>query len=455
MKFNEIGVFLCIVSIATIFAKDFSYSENNQGYASFDISMPIDSTGYTLQGRHLKGGALQFTDQGILISDGLARETGNFAIPTSTDSNNKPLIKTKVHYNAIKFMNPMGIQNLFIKIGRATRTQVVSGLDPSVLKDGAYTWEVPIFAFGREKNDVRALSENMQFMQVGTSVKDPSQHNGMYTQEFYLYTQGQGNHAIAGHPQTTDRSHDTLDKAYAQQFTCHAEGIWGSGGSDPYRTITGQCTGDSMTFPAGPNLDYEYGSFTLPTVHTPWTATPSDHCSVKGEQHAGCISATIASNFHFIAQKIRVPLNSSLSLYAEFGTAYRSIFPKNLRYQCQDNVYLKNLLPQTDCLKKSYLPGGSEYPYFAVGYEFTTEEGARYCTRYIYIPEQENGNRLAWIDASSTHVYAISVTGAKNLSREEMQQPLNAALEEIRKMPDIYNVLGEYFFAEILKKNNF
>ena len=443
-----------ISAIATIFAEDgsSSYSENNQGYASFDISMPIDATGYTLHGHNLQGGSIQFTDQGVFISDELAYETGSFEMPISTDLKSNPLIKTTVHYNAVKLINPNGIQKLFIKIGRATRTQVVSGLDPFVLKDGSYTWSVPIFAFGRQ-----IQSENTQFMQVGTSDGDPSKHNGMYTQEFYLYTRAQGaQRSAAGHVPKTDSSGCFgIKAAYMANFTtCHADGIWGAGGSDPYRTITGACKGETITFPAGPNLDYEYGTFTLPTVHTPWTATPSDSCLVGGKRRPGCVNATIETEFHFIAQKIRVPINAVLSLYAEFGTAYRSITPKNLRYQCKDNAYLKNLLPEESCLKKSYLPGGAEYPYFAVGYEFTAEDDTRYAVRYIYIPEQENGNRFAWLDASATQIYAISVSNGKT-SREEMKKQLHAKLNAIRTMPDVYGILGEHFFAEILKKNNF
>lgn len=426
------------------------YSENNHGYASFDISMPIDATGYTLHGKHLKGGNIQFADYGVLVSDLLAHETGDFELPVSITPNSKPLIKTAIHYSAIKFINPSGINNLFIKIGTATRTQTVSELDPYVLKNGTYTWQVPIFSAGTESDDVNQRAENMQFMQVGTG-KGPAQHNSMYTQQFYLYLQGKGNTGIAAHPEKT-AAFGLLKKSYATQFTCHADGVWGAGGSDPYRTLTGHCNGSATTFPAGPNLDYEYGTFQLPTVHTPWNGTPADHCLVNGKPHAGCVNATIKSNFHYMAQKIRVPTNQNVTVYAEFGTAYRSIMPDNLRYECQNNVYLKNLLPPSDCLKKNYLPGSVAYPYFAVGYELQTKNGAHYVARYIYIPEQENANRLAWRDASATEIYAIS--GSQYESADVVRENLNDAINVIRSVPAVYDVLGKQFFDEILKKNN-
>ncbi|OGT40744.1 MAG: hypothetical protein A3E81_04505 [Gammaproteobacteria bacterium RIFCSPHIGHO2_12_FULL_36_30] len=437
--------------IANAFSTEISYSENNRGLASFDISMPIDATGFTLHGKNLKGGDVQFSDQGNYVAPLLAHETGDFELPTSISSDNKPLIKTTINYNAIKFINPNGVSNFFIKIGVAARTEKVSGLDPFVLKSGTYTWQVPIFSVGTESDDVNNKSENKQFIEVGTG-NSPEKHNGMYTQQFYLYTQGNGNNSIAEHPQKTDESNMILKKTYTTQFTCHADGVWGAGGSDPYRTITGKCNGTVMTFPAGPNLDYEYGTFILQTVHSPWTSTKEDHCVINKKQHAGCTNITIASQFHYIAQKIRVPINKNLNLYAEFGTAYRSITPKNLRYQCKDNVYLKNILPETDCYKKSYLSGGASYTYFAVGYAFTAKNGTRYVAQYSYIPEQENANRLQWADASGTTIYAISTS--KKESREAIQKNLNDALNEIKKMPAVYNILGKHFFAEILKKNN-
>ncbi|PIZ03435.1 MAG: hypothetical protein COY58_09765 [Gammaproteobacteria bacterium CG_4_10_14_0_8_um_filter_38_16] len=428
-----------------------SYLENNQGEVAFDISNPIDATGYTLQGKHLKGGDIHFQSKGVYVAPLLAHDWGNFKLPTSLSLKNKPLIKTTVNYSAIKFIDPVGIHNLFIKIGMASRTQVVSGLDPYVLKKGIYTWRVPIFAVGIEHNDVDGKTENRQFMQVGTG-DGPSHHNGMYTQQFYLYLRGKGNAGIAAHPQKTARLNTVLQKPVSAHFTCHADGIWGGGGSDPYRTMTGQCQGNTMTFPAGPDLDYEYGSFTLPTVHSPWTAAPTDHCIVNGKPSVGCTNIKIALGFHYIAQKIRVPINQHVTAYAEFGTAYRHITPTNLRYQCKDNVYLKKILPKKDCLKKSYLPGGSVYTYFAVGYAFQSKEGVRYSARYIYIPEQENADRLAWRDASATEIYAVSTS--KKESAKVMQQNFNVALHAIRKIPAVYDVLGKHFFEVILKKNH-
>ena len=448
-------LFLLITTglITNTFAIDPSspYTENNQGYAAFDISMPIDATGYTLHGNNLKGGNIQFNNQGMLVTDLLASETGDFELPISTTADNKPLIKTNIHYSAIKFINPSGINNLFIKIGLATRTETVSGLDPFVLKNGTYAWQVPIFSFGTESNDVKDNSGNTQFMQVGTG-DGPSHHNGMYTQQFYLYLKGTGNTGIAGHPEKIAPLNTVLAKSDTTHFTCHADGIWGAGGSDPYRTVIGNCNGSTTTFPAGPNLDYDYGTFQLPAVHTPWTATPTDHCLINGKSHAGCANATIKLNFHYMAQKIRVPIDHNVTVYAEFGTAYRSITPDNLRYQCKNNVYLKNLLPVSDCLKKSYLPGGAAYPYFAVGYEFQAADGAHYVAQYIYIPEQENANHLAWRDASATEVYALSVS--KNETPEVIQKNFNDALNVIRATPGVYDVLGKHFFEKILKKNN-
>ena len=257
---------LFLFAFSSVFTSAFAvdalrYSENNQGYASFDISMPIDATGYTLQGKNLKGGNLTFSNRGNYVAPFLAHETGDFELPTSVSAKGKPFIKTNIHYNAIKFIDPIGVYNLFIKIGTATRTEIVSGLDPFVLKDGSYTWSAPIFSFGTETNDVNDKSENRQFMEVASGAGDPSNHNGMYTLQFYLFTQGNGDTAIAEHPQKTARLEAVLKGAYATDYTCHADGVWGSGGSDPYRTLTGACHGSTMTFPAGPNLDYEYCSF--------------------------------------------------------------------------------------------------------------------------------------------------------------------------------------------------
>lgn len=44
------------------------YTEENNAHVSFDISMPIDATGYTLYGRNLTGGNIQFTDRGNPIA---------------------------------------------------------------------------------------------------------------------------------------------------------------------------------------------------------------------------------------------------------------------------------------------------------------------------------------------------------------------------------------------------
>jgi len=448
--------FIILISvIANAFSTEISYSENNRGLASFDISMPIDATGFTLHGKNLKGGDVQFSDQGNYVAPLLAHETGDFELPTSISSDNKPLIKTTINYNAIKFINPNGVSNFFIKIGVAARTEKVSGLDPFVLKSGTYTWQVPIFSVGTESDDVNNKSENKQFIEVGTG-NSPEKHNGMYTQQFYLYTQGNGNNSIAEHPQKTDESNMILKKTYTTQFTCHADGVWGAGGSDPYRTITGKCNGTVMTFPAGPNLDYEYGTFKLPTIKTPWDATPNDHCLINGKPKAGCTTASIASKFHYMAQKIRVPINNNITVYAEFGTAYRSITPDNLRYECKSNVYIKNLLPLSDCHKKSYFPGGSDYPYFAVGYEFKDKNDIQYSARYIFIPEQENANRLAWRDAASTRIYAISVSNNRKTkpTATAIKKNFNDALNVIGKIPAVYDVLGKHFFVDVLKKNN-
>ncbi len=428
------------------------YFVDNHGTVSFDVSMPIDATGYILRGENLKGGDIQFTGKGTYLAPLLAHETGSFELPTVTSLDNKPLIKTTIRYQAIKFINSSGLSNLFIKIGIANRTQKVFGLDPFVIKNGTYTWQVPIFSFGKESNDVNHKSENVQFMEVGGAGGDFP--NAMYTQKFYLYMHGKGDTAIAVYPQQTTRQNQILAKAYSLNFECNARGIWGE--SDPYRTMKGQCKGYSTTFPAGPNLDYEYGTFNFPTVYTPWSATASDHCLLKGKRQPGCTNAKVDSSIHYMAQKIRVPINNKISIFAEFGSVYREMVPDNLRYQCKSNVYLKKLLPKSDCLKKSYLPGGWSAPYFAVGYEFQGKDGARYSARNIYIPGKENANRLAWRDASNTQIYAISVT-SKNKARpsgEVIRNNFNAALDVIRKSPNVYNVIGKNFFVDILKNNN-
>ncbi len=432
------------------------YSEQNQGIVSYDVSMPIDSTGYTLIGKNLKGGPVRFNDKGDYVTRFLASETGSFVLPIVANLKDKPLIKTSIHYKAIKLINPNGIDNFFIKVGTATRTQKVSGLDPKVLKDGSYTWQVPFFSVGKESDSVNHKSENLQFIQVGSSNEGPGSNNEMYTEKFYLYLQGNGNAAIVEHPQRTARLDEILSKPYSNQIACKVDGLWGSGGDDPYRTIQGHCSGSSTTFPAGPNLDYVYGTFKFPTVLTPWTATSKDHCMLKGKRQAGCANVKIGSDMHYIAQKIRVPVQDKIFITAEFGTLYRSLKTDNLRYICKSNVYLKNILPPKDCLKKSYLTGGWSAPYFSVGFEFQTEDGHRYSARYIYIPVKENASRLIWNDSSDTQIYATSVSNAsasENIkpSAEEIQKNFKDALNVIRKIPAVYEVLGKNFFEKILK----
>ena len=452
-------VLLLSIAVTNAFAAETptsKYTDDNQANVSFDVSMPIDATGYTLQGKNLTGGNIQFTDHGIFVAPFLAHETGEFTLPVSTDLNNNPLIKTTIQYNAIKLINPIGINNFFIKIGTATRTQTMSGLDPFVIpKSGTYTWEVPFFAVGVENDTVDHKSSNRQMIEVGSG-DAPDDHNSMYTQQFYVYSKADGNTAISSQPEKASTADETLSKTVAAKFSCKAEGIWGAGGSDPYRTIIGDCSGSTMTFPAGPNLDYEYGTFKLPTIKTPWNATPKDHCLVNGKLHAGCTTASIASEFHYMAQKIRILIHNDITLYAEFGTAYRSVTPKNLRYECKSNVYLKKLLPPSDCHKKSYFPGGSDYPYFGIGYEFQTKSGVHYSARYMYIPEQENANRLTWRDAASTEIYATSVSdhGKTKPTPAEIKKNFNDALNAIRKIPSVYDVLGKHFFMKVLKKNN-
>lgn len=433
------------------------YIQHNHGIVSFDISMPVDSTGYLLHGKNLKGGNLQFINQGAYIAPLLAYEKGIIHLPVSMTDSNKPLINTNIKYNAIKFINPNGISNLFIKVGTAIRTQKVSGLDPTVLKDGTYTWQVPIFSVGKESDTVKKKSENLQFMEVG-SIDDPSHHNEMYTQAFHLYLQGSSDSMIVGHPISVSLEPAILKNSYMDRTSCHADGLWGAGGDDPYHTITGSCSGSTHTYPAGPNLDYVYGTFKFPTVHSPWTATKNDYCKVNGKYQSGCVNITINSDMRFIAQKIRMPIKSGVSIFAESGTVYRTLTPKNFRYVCKSNVYLKGILPKKDCLKKNYLPGGWSAPFFAVGFEFNTYKGKRYSAQFIYIPAKENASKLAWNDASDTQIYATSVSdkrGANNkaASLKEIRKNFNKALNIIRKNPSIYKVIGKPFFEQILKKN--
>lgn len=448
-------IFLRVVSLLgmslPVFAVTSDYIDHNRGVVSFDVSMPIDATGYTLQGNNLTGGNLQFVDQGEIISPLLSRETGQFELPVVTSKKNIPLIKTNIEYNAVKFINPNGIDNIFIKVGVANRTQTVFGLDPYVLKNGTYTWQVPFFAIGKEKSTVNNRRENWQMIQIGTG-RGPSHHNGMYTLEFYLYSQATGNRPITGHPQTTSQQDEILSGAETTGFNCVAHGMWGGGGSDPYRTMIGNCHGVTTTLPAGPNLDYEYGTFQLPLIVSPWTAAPLDHCIVDGKRHPGCTNIKIGSTIHYIAQKIRVPLENGIFLTASAGTLYRQLNVHNLRYQCQDNVYLKKILPVSDCLKKSYLSGGWSAPYFSVGFEFIAKDGVHYSARYIYTPEKENSDRLAWRDASSTRIYAVSVSKKEPLSL--IRKNLNSALVTISKTPALKDVLVKHFFIKILKENH-
>jgi hypothetical protein len=334
-----------------------------------------------------------------------------------------------------------------------TRTQIVSGLDPQVLKNGSYTWQAPVFSVGKESNTVNNTSTNKQFMEIGSIHGGPASKNVMYTQDFYLYSKGKSPTAIIGQPINNARSGEILPKARTNQVTCNVDGLWGAGGGDPYRTITGKCQGSVTTSPAGPNLDYVYGSYTLPTIHTPWTATPTDHCFFpkNKKQHTGCVNASIALTIHYQAQKIRVPIDNNVTLFAEAGTSYRRITPHNLRYVCKSNVYLKGILPTADCLTKSYLPGSASYTYFAVGYEYKTADGTVYTAQYTNIPGQENGDKLAWLDASNTQLYSISAS--KTAPQKIIKENLQKGLSIIKHHPAIYNVLGNNFLLPILKKN--
>lgn len=432
---------------------DVTFTDFNHGIVSFDISMPIDYTGQRLQGKNLTGGIIKYTDKWHRVTPFLALEQGNFQLPTSKSATGKPYIKTRVKYSAIKFINPIGLGNFFIKIGIASRFQKLTRVDQFALKDGTYTWQVPIFATGREKNTVNNQTKNMQFLQVGSA---PSGQNAIYSKDFFIYTQGKNQKSIIGHPVSSSRSQAILKKPYTTHFACVAHGIWGEN-ADPYRKTSGHCTGRIHTFPAGPNMDYEYGTFILPTVLSPWKGPKHSHCIIKGKRKSGCINIKIATSIHFIAQKIRIPIDKHVSLYAESGTLYNRITPSNLIYDCKSNTYLKKILPKKDCGKKSYLPGGWSSAYFGVGYTYTTNSGTHYEARYIYTPEKENANRLTWLDASDTQIYAINITKKGNLPKNEYQiiHALKKGLSIIKKHPAIYKILGKNYFNTILNQKYF
>jgi hypothetical protein len=426
------------------------YTENNQGKVSFDVSVPIDHNGFTLHGYHLKGGSIHFTSKATWFAPLLAHEQGNFTLPSVMAIDGTFLIKTRVKYDAIKLVDPIGSNNVFIKVGIAHRTQTMSGTDPYVLKKGAYTWQVPIFSFGTEINDENNKATNQQLMMV-TGVDED---NSIYTQQFYLFTEGRGNQPIAA-----AELEKISSQSYSSSYFGYAAVNWAGGGVPPgisKNSEGGTCQGTVTTFPVGPGLDYEYGYFKLPTWDVPWSAPKSEHCVVLAKRKAGCLNASIASDFHYIAQKIRVPVNDKISLYAEFGTVYRTLVPKNIPYRLGD-AYLKKIVPLTDYGKKHFLPGGYMAPYFAVGYEVQADDHTRYSARYIYLPIKENANRLRWADSPVTELYVISSSSTQSLQTipDAVQKSLNDALEIIhQKMPAVYEVLGKHFFVDILKNNH-
>jgi len=163
------------------------------------------------------------------------------------------------------------------------------------------------------------------------------------------------------------------------------------------------------------------------------------------------VNAKIDTSIRYIAQKINIPINKKITIFAESGTAYREIVPHRLRYVCKDNIYLKDILPPHYCLHKNYQAGGASYPYFAVGFETKKAGQIQYQARYITIPGQENGNRLSWLDASNTTIYAISETNAKSLS--DSKQALNAAIKDIGNTPELKETLVKNFFIPILEEN--
>lgn len=280
-------------------------------------------------------------------------------------------------------------------------------------------------------------------MEVGSS-GGPSKQNDIYTRAFTVYTKDYNKFPIIGHPIRSARSEDILKTAIHATYTCHADGIWGSK-ADPYRTIKGKCEGSTITFPAAPNMDYVYGTFVLPTVYTPWTGPKSSHCLINGKKMPHCVNVSIASNMHYIAQKIRIPLSKQVTLYAESGSLYRRMQPNNLRYQCSTNYYVRKVVPKNYCLKKSFLAGGTPDPYFAVGYVFKTKLGKTYDAKYIYLPVVENASGFAWRDGSDTEIYAVSASGRplSNNNKKQLRHYLNIGLKTIEKDPRLYQVLGK------------
>lgn len=85
------------------------------------------------------------------------------------------------------------------------------------------------------------------------------------------------------------------------------------------------------------------------------------------------------------------------------------------------------------------------YLFFAVECSYKANDGEVYTAKYMNIPGQENGNRLAWLDSANTYIYAISAsdnqvgTNAKNY----LAEALNIIKET---QPAVYQVFGKISF---------
>ncbi|MDF1760965.1 MAG: hypothetical protein P1U40_10550 [Coxiellaceae bacterium] len=425
--------------------------QSNSGDVLFDISQPVDASGYQLHGKNLEGGNIQYGSNATCLYPRLQQVAGQFMLPVAYNRHEKPLIETHVKYRAIQFITPIGLKNLYIDVGSGMRRQNVSGLDPKVLKKGIYHWRVPVFAVGYAKNDVKQHAQSKQFMMVAGVERS----NAIYTQQFYLFTQGKSDHTITEHPIHQAAIGEILPTNYAMNLQGYADTNWRAFG-DPVITqgaLGGFVRGDVQTFPGGPSLDYEVGHFILPTMKTPWTAPKKYQCHIKGKTVKGCIDVTMRSSLRFNAQKIRVAVTPTINIFAESGTAYRQVSPKNLPVTY--GVYTKKLIPKGKLVFAQ--AGGSIAPIFGVGINDKIDKNTVISAHYYYLPIVENADRLMRRDLPAAKVYVIGeshLDGSKaTFTHQQLLKELKKAYIQIEKNnPAVTSLLGPAFFEPLFKK---
>lgn len=390
-------LYLMITNATAYLNSTLPYKEIGQGIAKFDISKPIDVTGFTLKGYHLEGGKASIHALGHQFTPFLSFERGSIQIPTSMNLEKAPYIKTQVNYSAIKIKK----NTLFIKAGIADRIQEVSNLDPSILKDGTYHWRVPFFAFGILHPQTNTKIEIRQFTQIGGIERS----NAMYTKDIAIISHGKLIQTLADRRNNFVSPSNIITRFWGDYYgygsvNWKAFGDAGAVSHDQGGAIEGKSTSIS----AIPNLSLIKGFIKLPTLQTYWSA-PKNEMGNCPNTLKGCILATIASSISYKAIEISAPLFLGIKIFGESGMGLRELIPHNLRMDRNVNVYIKKLLPPNLNLRKNYASGNYKAPFFAFGIKIPLNKVISFIMEYAYFPLNENANRLSWKDAPNAKMY--------------------------------------------------